>query len=442
VGFLNALWIIPILMVLILLHEIGHYVMARRAGVRVEEFGLGLPPRLWGIRRGDTIFSINAIPIGGFVRVLGEDGKNFDDASMQSKSMGQRARFLVAGSFMNFVTAFVLIGVLVAVQGRPTTNVYVTEVVPNSPAAEAGWQPADRFLIVAGNEINDDEQVRELSSRYAGQTISVTLQRGGSIIETTVTPRLDPPPGEGRTGIRLGSSTAGTLNVRDVPAGSPGAIAGFQQGDIIRAVDDYVVEDFLVYTTYLRERAGQSVTFQVERDREIIPITATIPETLPEATEPLGMSLLREVQFERTPLWQVPWTTVTEFARWTTMLISGLFQLLTGAVSFGDVAGPIGMGQLTSEVISESAMPLWVTLTTLTIILSLNLGMLNLLPLPALDGGRLLFVLIEFLRRGKRIAPEKEGLVHFVGIAILLTLMLVIAFRDVDRIISGSSFLQ
>ncbi|HAX25244.1 MAG TPA: RIP metalloprotease RseP, partial [Chloroflexi bacterium] len=120
----------------------------------------------------------------------------------------------------------------------------------------------------------------------------------------------------------------------------------------------------------------------------------------------------------------------------------GLMSLVRGSTSLGDVAGPIGMGQLTSEIISRSAMPLWVTLTNLTIILSLNLALLNLLPLPALDGGRLLFVLIEVLRGGKRVPPEKEGVVHFVGLMLLLTAMFLIAFVDINRIISGSSFLE
>ena len=139
-GFLNALYIIPILGVLIFLHELGHFVMARRAGVLVEEFGFGLPPRIWGLKRGDTIYSINALPIGGFVRVKGEDGKSFDNDSMQSKSAGQRAKFLAAGSAMNFLTAFVIVVLLVAFQGETTSNVYISTVIDDTPAAAAGWQ--------------------------------------------------------------------------------------------------------------------------------------------------------------------------------------------------------------------------------------------------------------------------------------------------------------
>src|SRR5262245_16836086 len=116
--------------------------------MRVEEFGFGLPPRVWGFRRGPTLYSINLIPLGGFVRVLGEDGKSFSNESMQSKTIGQRALFFAGGSIMNFLTAFVLIAALVAFQGKSTDNVYVTEVVPGSPAEAAGWQPGDRFVAI------------------------------------------------------------------------------------------------------------------------------------------------------------------------------------------------------------------------------------------------------------------------------------------------------
>jgi regulator of sigma E protease len=442
VGFLYALWIIPILAILIFLHELGHFVMARRAGVRVEEFGIGLPPRVWGIRRGDTLYSLNAIPFGGFVRVHGEDGKSFSEDSMQSKTMGQRARFLVAGSVMNFLTAFVLVGVLVAFQGKSEQNVYVTDVVPDSPAAQAGWEPGDRFVSVDGQSISDDAQVRSITAEQAGTPLAVTIERGGELINTTVVPRVDPPAGEGRTGIRLGSSLLAEIRVQDVPEDSAGARAGFAQGDVIVAIDGIPVTDYIRYATYLSQSSGQRVQFNVERGNQLITLEGVVPGTVSEGSEPMGMGLIRDVQFQRVPLWEIPVETARTFLTWTVRLIEGIVILVTGQASFGDVAGPIGMGQLTSEIISESAMPLWVTIVTLSIILSLNLGMLNLLPLPALDGGRLMFVLIEFLRRGKRVAPEKEGLVHFVGIAILLSLMLVIAFRDVDRIFSGRSFLQ
>ncbi len=124
------------------------------------------------------------------------------------------------------------------------------------------------------------------------------------------------------------------------------------------------------------------------------------------------------------------------------MMFEGLIMILNGEVPLSQVAGPIGMGQLTSEIVQQSSVPGWVAIFTITIVLSLNLALLNLLPLPALDGGRLMFVAIEVLRRGKRVAPEKEGLVHMVGLVVLLTFMIAVAFVDVNRIISGQSLLQ
>jgi len=198
----NALYIIPILAILILVHEIGHFVTARLVGIKVEEFGIGLPPRLFGIRRNGIIYSINLIPLGGFVRVLGEDGKSFDPGSMQAKSRLQRTLFISAGSLMNFLLAFVLMTALVGIQGEARMNVYVSEVQPDSPAQAAGWQSGDRFLTVAGKEVTSVDQVVAITEEHAGQPMPVTLLRNGQTVETEVVPRENPPPGSGRTAHR------------------------------------------------------------------------------------------------------------------------------------------------------------------------------------------------------------------------------------------------
>ncbi len=442
VTLLNALWIIPILGLLIFVHELGHFVMARRAGVRVEEFGFGLPPRIWGIKRGDTVYSINALPIGGFVRVLGEDGKSNAPESMQSKSAGQRASFLAAGSAMNLITAIVLMAVLIGVQGRSGENVYVVDVVPGSPASDAGWRSGDRFVEIAGTTIEDGQDVSRLTADSAGQATTVVLDRQGELVTTTITPRENPPAGQGRTGITLSSAPVASIHVDDVPDDSLAAQAGLQPGDTIQAVAGQALDDYLEYALELRNHAGEAVELQVERGGAPVTLAVNVPADLPVDREPLGADLTQQLHFKRVPLVDLPVETGRTFVSTMRQMGEGLLSLVRGDTSLGDVAGPIGMGQLTSEVISRSAMPLWVTLTNLTIILSLNLALLNLLPLPALDGGRLLFVLIEVLRGGKRVPPEKEGVVHFVGLMVLLTAMFLIAFVDINRILSGSSFLE
>ncbi len=441
-GFLNALYIIPILGVLIFLHELGHFVMARRAGVLVEEFGFGLPPRIWGVKRGDTVYSVNALPIGGFVRVKGEDGKSFAEDSMQAKTPRQRASFLAAGSIMNFITAFVIVIVMVGFQGRTTSNVYITQVVDGSPAAAAGWQMGDRIIAAGGDSIDSADDLGPLTQEFAGRDMSVTILRAGEELQTTVVPRADPPPGEGRTGIGLNQYRLADIRITDIPGDSAAAQSGLQDGDQITAVDNVSVNDYMAYAGYLRNHLGQTVNVTVTRDGENVVVPVAVPTTVPDNDTPLGEGLVQDLKFENIPVAEIPGESVSLFFGSIKQMGQGLLSLIRGETPLDDLAGPIGMGQLTSEVINESSLPLWVTIANLMFILSLNLGLLNLLPLPALDGGRLLFVAIEVLRGGRRVSPEKEGMVHFVGMVLLLTAMLGIAFLDVERLISGTSFLE
>jgi len=354
-GLLNALYIVPILAVLILVHEFGHFFAARGVGAKVEEFGIGIPPRIKGWVYKDVLWSLNWIPFGGFVRVLGEDGKNMDSGSMNSKSPAQRAFFLAAGSAMNLLLAVVLMVPIVAAQGVPTgtVEVLIGAVASDSPAARAGWQVGDRIVEIAGEVVDDGNDVGDLTREFAGRPMQVVIERGDQRLETTVIPRESPPAGQGPTGVTLAQQA--------------------------------------VYRS--------------------VPPAEVIPTAIGEVWFQLGR------------------------------LLSGIAALLTGEAPLSQVAGPIGMGQITSELVSATTLPLWVTLAQLTILLSLNLAILNLLPLPALDGGRLFFVAVEVLRGGKRIPPEREGVVHLAGMIILIGLMFFVAFLDVGRLLDGESFL-
>lgn len=358
---LNSLWIVPILGVLILVHELGHFVAARLVGIRVEEFGMGLPPRLYGYQaKSGVIYSINWIPFGGFVKMYGQDdmrvdgGAAYGDDSFIAKTPLQRAFVLVAGVIMNLLLALLIFMVIAAGHGRAISEVSIEQVVPDSPAAVAGWQPQDRLISVAGEEINDLRQLREFIEQYVGREMPVVVERGGQQVATTVIPRENPPEGQGRTGVTLRSNTVG---------------------------------------------------------------------------------------FDRVPLWQAPVEGVRLAWETLTLQVEGLKQLIAGQFSPSDLAGPIGMGQLTGEIVENRTLPLWVTLANLAGFLSLNLFILNLLPFPALDGGRLVFVVLEMLRGGRKIAPEREGMVHFVGLMLLLTLMFVIGFSDIMRLVRGDSFI-
>jgi regulator of sigma E protease len=438
---LSALYIIPILAILILVHEIGHFASARMVGIRVKEFGLGLPPRVFGRERGGVIYSFNAIPLGGFVRVHGEDGSAVDEDSLHAKGKLQRTFFYGAGSLMNFALAIVLVMVLIGFRGEPVSHIYVADVEPDSPAAEAGWEPGDRFLEVGGATVDDMGDVVTTTHNYAGETMPVTVFRAGEEIQTDVTPREDPPENQGRTGIQITAAPRASLQVGSIEEGSPAEAAGLQPEDRLLEVAGREITDAAVFSIMLREHEGEDLPLLIQRGGEQVEASISVP-VAEEGNQPpeIGVLIQQDVQTSSVPIWQIIPLGFVETWNILTAFYEGIMMLISGEAPLDGIAGPIGMGQLASEVLEVSPEPTWVALANLTILLSLNLGILNLLPLPALDGGRLLFVLIEALR-GKPVSPEKEGLVHLVGLVMLLGLMFFIAFLDIDRLISGESIL-
>lgn len=443
-DFFNGLYIIPILALLILIHEFGHFFAARMCGVKVEEFGIGIPPRLFGVMRKGVLWSVNAIPFGGFVRVKGEDGKNMEPDSMNAKRPGQRAFFLAAGAGMNVVLAIFLMILVVGIEGISHSSVYISGVNGGSPAAKAGWADGDRIVEINGKRIENAEEIRTETSRHAGDEITVTIERRGKLVDTKLIPRENPPEGEGRVGVLLTSRAIGDLTLLEVVPNSPAAEAGLQAGDRFVSINNREVTDDFVLATELNRFIGTSVPVVVERDGQEISTSITVPSARgnEDLTLTTGFATLKLVPvFEKVPALKVVPRGFEEAYNTTRQMIYGLKELFSSRENLEQVAGPVGMGQLTSELVDESALPLWVTLANIAIVLSLNLALLNLLPIPALDGARLFFVLIEVLRGGRKIAPEKEGLVHLAGMVVLIGLMFVIAFSDVRRIVSGDTFL-
>ncbi len=525
-GLSYGLLIIPILAFLIIIHELGHFWAARRVGVTVEEFGIGIPPRAKGWRRKGVLWSINWIPFGGFVRVKGEDGSDMSPGSMNTKGPLQRAFFLSTGSMMNFLAAILLSILVVAFQGTPdlTSNAYVGDVVARSPADAAGWTPGDAIVAVDGQPIDGRSNLQEAISDKAGSPVAVTIQRGDQRFDTTVTPRVNPPEGQGATGIEIVEGQRSTLEITGVDPGSLAAGAGWRSGDAIVAIDGVRIEAGALSSIILSNNIGQTIGVTLERAGQPVETSLTVPpqdvlltqvandspatdallyandQVLSIAGQPVldarsFIDILDEMSGTTVPIevlrdgqtissnlavpaldedqsaleaiganaqaespydsigadgvygriyhdvsparvlpegWNQFWTIVSG-------TFAGLRDMATEGVDPDAFVGPVGMGQMTSELLSQSAAPAWFTLSFITIIISVALGVFNLLPLPALDGGRLLFVLIEVLRGGRRVSPEKEGLFHLAGMALLLVLMFYVAFGDVSRLIDGRS---
>ncbi len=340
----NFLWFIPILSVMMFVHEFGHFLTARLSGITVQEFGFGLPPRIWGYKaKNGVIYSINWIPFGAFVKMLGEEDPSAP-GSFASKPRGIRAIVLAAGSGMNFllaVLAFSLVYVVGVPGVPPDGQVNVAEVAPDSPAQAAGLQSGDRIVSLDGQPVTV-QSFRDATQSHLDQPIQIDVQRGDQTIQTSLTPRSNPPEGQGAIGIVI---SGGLVHLNPL----------------------------------LAVKAGFMNTIGV------IVATLSVPKMLLEGSLPLSDARL---------------------------------------------VGLVGMAQATSETVSYvTDTGFWFPIFWLTGLFSAGLSIANMLPIPALDGGRLFFVILEWIR-GRRIPPEREAAYHFVGIVVLLTIMVIISFND------------
>jgi regulator of sigma E protease len=343
---------ILVLSVLILAHELGHFIMAKATHCWVEEFGIGFPPRLWGKKIGDTIYSINWIPFGGFNKISGEVDPAAPRA-LAARKYWIRILVLSGGILMNLILPFVLMAIAYMVphdvaQGQ----VVVAEVAPNSPAAVAGIQVGDTLLTINDIPVDNMSVLSREVQLNLGAEISIGVQHADASLETVrLVPRWKPPEGEGAIGI-----------------------------------------------------ASNMTNYTIVS--ESLPFWRAIPE---------GASSV-----------------------WDSLILykNGIIEMFMGAVPFTP-SGPIGIIQVTGEVAHAGVSPV----LELTAFISIAIAVTQLIPFPALDGSHLLFVIIEWLRRGKRVSPRTQTIIHSTGFIVLLVLMLVITYQDIARWVSGGSIL-
>ena len=337
--------LVVILIVLVFVHEMGHFVTAKLTGVKVQEFGFGYPPRMVAVKWRNTEYSINWLPLGGFVRLLGEEDPS-ESGSLASESIPVRFLVLVSGSMMNLVLPVVLFSIAFMIpQQVPVGKVIIGEVAAGSPAEQVGIKEGDVILELNSRQMRNTNELIYNIHLNQGKEVALLLERNGQQQTVRATPRWAPPAQEGPLGIKVPPI--------------------------------------------------QNVTMV----RESHPIWEAVP---------LGMrNLVETIQLFRNEV--IGW-----FARRTAP----------------QVTGPIGIAQATGEVARAGVSPL----LGFAAFISINLGIVNLLPIPALDGGRLLFLFVEAIRRGKRISPQKEKLVHLIGFIILITMMVVVSYFDVVRL--------
>jgi regulator of sigma E protease len=336
-----------ILVVLVIAHEFAHFITAKSRGVKVIEFGIGFPPRIWGVKRGETLYSINALPLGGFVKLSGEEDPKAE-RSLASKGYGTRIGVLAAGSLMNLVLPFLIAALAFII---PHNNYYptqsISEVVADSPAQKAGLLVGDTIFAINGVIITDYSQIQQNIRSSANKELTFTIHRA-DVTESTIkiTPKLDSATGYGMIGIRPGSRVV----------------------------------------------------------RESLPFWEAFPK---------GASYC--------------WGTLVAYK-------DAIVQMVKRESSM-QLSGVVGMAEVTGKAAEQgfSTLLLWAAF------ISINLGIVNLLPLPALDGGRIFFVFLEMIRGGRRISPKTEGLIHGIGFLLLIGLMLLLVFSDITKLVTTGS---
>jgi regulator of sigma E protease len=424
---------IAALFVAVCLHELGHFITARRAGVKVEEFGIGIPPRIFGIKRGETIYSINAIPVGAFVRTAGENDPAVP-RSLAGKGPWTRLGVYAAGPLANILLAFVLLSVFLALPVSVVAGdgLMVHSVMENSPAEEAGIEPGDIIVKVNEYAVRKPRDLRDIVNSVAeGEEISLLLLRNGQEQQTMLKPAFDPESQRRLIGVLLCWNM-----VSQVEESSTAYEAGLRPGDTILSIDGQPVYNNESLSGALHSvEKGEEMNLVVLRGQETVSISLTRvnDETL------LGIELRWVdgivVEQERLPVWKA----VYEGASYIIYMPVLIIEAIPLIIESPDLAlvGPIGAGQLTVEVVRALGFS---SILFMASILSLGIGIFNLLPIPPLDGGGMLVAFIEGVRRGKRLSPRAMRLAYTIGTTFIIALVIVVVFFDVLRLIRGEGF--
>lgn len=328
------IYAVLIFCLLIFVHELGHFITAKAAGIRVNEFALGMGPQLFHFKKGETEYSLRALPIGGYCKMEGEDEESADADAFNNKPFPAKALVVVAGSAMNLLLAILILSAVILSYGIPTST--IKDLSPDLPAVKAGLLPGDKIVQINDRKIREWNDITDTIENSRGSTLKVTVDRGGEIRSFNI-------------GVAQSEDGRRIIGIMPAYSKDPGKA--------------------LVYGT--------------------------------QSTIDMGVKMIQIIG-----------------------------QLITGEVSTRNLTGPVGIVYMVGDTVKMG----WIYLAQLTALISLNLAIVNMLPFPALDGGRLLFLVIRFFT-GKTISDETEGKIHFIGLMLLFGLMLYITVQDIGRFI-------
>jgi regulator of sigma E protease len=445
----KALWFLLVLGVLVSFHELGHFLAARWVGVKVLKYSIGFGPKLIGRTVGDTEYLISAMPLGGYVKLFGEEETEAvtpEDIrrSFAHQSIPKKMLIVAAGPGFNFLLAYFIFagwlatGAALFVPTFQDLTPDVEAVRPGSPAEQSGLQVGDRILRVNDKEISTRSKLQDAVAKSNGRPLTLDVRRGDQIKSIVVTPQAVPVQEGGKEIVtyRLGIEETAPV-ITAVMSGSPAMSAGFKDGDRVVSIEGQPIQTWSQMTGFVKENPTRPLRFEILRDGKRVSLTV-VPalekvvvdgkslEVGKIGISGPGRSIIRSSN---------PFLAALDGARatwgWTELTVVGIYKMVAGEISSKNIGGPLTIANMSGEAAAQGA----ASVMFLIAILSINLGVLNLLPIPILDGGHLLFFCIEAVIR-KPLGERQREFAQQVGLLLLVAIMVFAFWNDIERLIS------
>jgi regulator of sigma E protease len=426
-----------VLGILIFVHELGHFLVAKRSGVGVLKFSLGFGPKLVGVKRGETEYLLSALPLGGYVKMIGEDPNDqsaeaADPArSFSQKTVGTRARIILAGPLANFVLPVLIFWGIFTFVGQPYFLPIVGTPEPGSAAAQAELRAGDRVQVLDATRIERWSEVEAAVQASSGRELNLTILRDGRAFDVRLAPRAVATRdifGQDTQAWDVGLRPLISTRIGQVLAGQVAEQAGLRSGDSIVALNGTPVAEWEQLAKFIHGSPETPIRLTIEREGRRFDVTVT-PRRGEQGVGLIGIGPAPDSHYQRLDPFSALIDGGKETARLSVVIVQGFVKLIQGRISPKSIGGPILITQVAGEAVQRGP----VQALQLTAFLSVNLAILNLLPIPILDGGHLLFSLIEWLR-GKPVSLRKREIAQQVGLVLLVGLMVFAFYNDIFRI--------
>lgn len=446
---MTFLYFLIALGILIFVHELGHFILAKRQGVKVEEFSLGFGPRLIGVKKGETDYRISALPLGGYVKMLGEDPEDEkaaqDPRSFAKKGVWQRVKIVACGPLMNLVFSLAVMPLVFFIGRTEPVFLHQKPVVmgvrAESPAANAGLKKNDLIVAIGGKKVGDWEAVLNKLILSPNSRLKLTVQRDGETFESDVDVTQMPEMRGGYAGIEPMLFLGNEAVIDGVTAGGPAGAAGIKKGDRVLALGSEPVSDWLDLSLKVNENGGKETKLELQRGDQTFEL-AVKPEYNEEAKRWLiGIIKDRQSGVPMTVVQMGPVDSIIEGTKENIKLVRLTFavlgRLFTGGLSYKVLGGPVIIAKVSAAAAASGLSNFLYFLA----FLSLQLSIINILPIPVLDGGHLLFLGIEAVKR-KPLSIKVRQYTTQAGFFLLITFMLLVTWNDLESVFGLRSLIK